>query len=182
MPYKKRAGKQPALGFSKRTLSPILVIVLVLVDIMDVDTDTPVGAAANPLAHVRSVTARTDHCNRRRLRNEDEVALGVRRHRVRAGRLRDGLDQDAGPVDHAEHGRLRVSNPPVCQSCWRPVVAPVALVEPDLIRADDAVDAGVLLVFALMTSVVVLAGLLPGCSPATDCHAARRWRRWVRSQ
>jgi hypothetical protein len=50
---KTRAGKQPALVLSERTLSPIpipVVIVLVLVDIMDVDTDTPVGAAANPRA------------------------------------------------------------------------------------------------------------------------------------
>jgi hypothetical protein len=50
---KKRAGKQPALVFSKRTLTPIpipVVVVRVLADIMDVDTDTPVGAAANPRA------------------------------------------------------------------------------------------------------------------------------------
>jgi hypothetical protein len=72
---------------------------------MDVDTDTPVVAAANPRTHGCGVTAATDHRNRPRLRYEDEVALGVRRHRVRSGRLRDGLDQDTGPIDHAEHGR-----------------------------------------------------------------------------
>ena len=122
-------------------------MVPVLVDIMDVDTDTPVVAAANPRAHVRRVTADTDHCDRRRLRNEDEVALGVRRHRVRAGRLRDGLDQ------HAGRRRSRRARPPVAPRSDRGaryfaipvggrVVAPVALVEPDLIRADDAADVG----------------------------------------
>jgi hypothetical protein len=76
---KRRAGKRPALVLSKRTLSAIpvpipVVMVPVLVDIIDVDTDTPVIATADPRAYVRGVTAGTDHCNRRRLRDEDEVA------------------------------------------------------------------------------------------------------------
>ena len=125
-------------------------MVPILVDIVDVDTDAPVVAAANPRAHVRCVTADTDHRNRRRLRNEDEVALGVGRHRVRAGRLRDGLDQDAGSVDHAEHGRLGRRSGTGSRCFAIPVgarvVALVALVEPDFIRADDAVDVGKVLV------------------------------------
>ena len=135
-------------GCGRLALSPVAVVpvvmVPILVDIMDVDTDTPVVAAANPRAHVRGVTADTDHCDRRRLRNEDEVALGVRRHRVRAGRLGDGFDQDAGPVDDAEHGRLvrrgRTGGRCFAIPVGARVVAPVALVEPDLIRADDVAD------------------------------------------
>src|SRR6266704_5052442 len=98
---------------------------------MHVDSDASVGAAANPRAHGCSVASVTDDCLRRRLRDEDEVALGVGRHRVRAGRLRDGLDQDIGfRVDHAEYGTARL---PVGAG----VIAPIALVEPDLIRADN---------------------------------------------
>src|SRR4029077_2636840 len=136
-------------GCGRLALSPVAVVpvvmVPVLVDIMDVDTDTPVGAAANARAHVRSVTAGTDRCNRRRLRNEDEVALGIRRHRVRPGGLRNGFDQDAGAVDDAEHGclvgrgRTGVSGYLAIPVGGR-VVAPIPLVEPDLIRADDVAD------------------------------------------
>ena len=84
------------------------------------------------------------------LRDEDEVALGVGRHRVRAGRLRDGLDQNTGPVDHAEHCCLVRSIERTGGRCFAipvgaRVVAPVALVEPDFIRADDAVDVGEML-------------------------------------
>src|SRR2546422_8404375 len=76
------------------------------IDMMHVNGDAAVGAAADSLAHGRGIAAGADYPDRRRLRDEDEVALGIGRHRVRAGRLRDGLDQDAGPVDYAEHGRL----------------------------------------------------------------------------
>src|SRR5882672_489725 len=84
----------------------IVVVVPIVGDMVDVDTDTAVGAAANLLAHGRRIAAGADYPDRRRLRDEDEIALGVGRRRVRAGRLRDGFDQDAGRIDHTEHRRL----------------------------------------------------------------------------
>src|SRR6266705_5075434 len=92
-----------------------VAIVPVVVDVVDEYTDTSsagriVRGAANSSAYGRGVAVAAGaggECRSRRiLRYEDEVALGIGRHRVRAGRLRDGLDQDAGPVDHAEHCRL----------------------------------------------------------------------------
>src|SRR6266852_4582419 len=59
-----------------------------------VDSDTPVGAAANLLTHGRAagtgckvLVAERNRCGRRgiHLRNEDQVTLGVGRHRMRAG-------------------------------------------------------------------------------------------------
>src|SRR5262249_32906413 len=66
---------------------------------------------------------------------------------MRAGTLRDSFDQNAGPIDHAEHGLLlgrgwtRGSGYfaiPV-GAC---VVAPVAFVKPDLVGASDVSDIG----------------------------------------
>src|SRR5262245_35168776 len=123
-------------------------MVPVLVDIMDVDTDTPVGATANPRSYVRSVTADNRYSGGR-FRNEDEVALRVSRHRVRAGRLRDCLDQYTGAVDDAEHGRLlgrgRTGGRCFAIPVGGRVVAPVALVEPDLVGADDVAYVGKIL-------------------------------------
>ena len=76
--FSKSATSYFRCGCGRLVLSPVpipVVMVLVLIDIMDVDTDTPVSAAANPRAHVSSVTAGPDHGDRRRLRNEDKVAL-----------------------------------------------------------------------------------------------------------
>src|SRR5437762_12988751 len=117
---------------------------------VDEDADTAVGAAANPLAHSRGIAAGADYPDGRRLRDEDEVALGIGRYRVRAGRLRDGLDQDAGRVDHTEHGCLVRSGRAGGSSYFAipvgaRVVAPIALVEPHLVRADDTVDVGEML-------------------------------------
>src|SRR5262245_27761874 len=67
----RRCGR---LGLLPIPVPTPVVTVPVLFDFMDEDTDTPVGAAANPRAHVRSVTA-DDYCDRRRLRNKDEIAL-----------------------------------------------------------------------------------------------------------
>src|SRR5258708_35309875 len=95
-----------------RGLSVVVIVVIpvaivpVPVDIVDKDADTSVGAAANSRADRRGVAPGADYGERRHLRNEDEVALGIRRHRVRAGRLRDGLNKDARPVDHTEPGPL----------------------------------------------------------------------------
>src|SRR5439155_25825231 len=126
-------------------LVPVIVVVAVTVDMMHINGDAAVGAAADSLAHSRGIAAGTDDPDRRRLRDEDEVAPGIRRHRVRAGRLRDGFDQDAGRVDHAEHGGLGRTTRGRAIPVGAGVVAPIALVEPDLVRADDAVDMGEIL-------------------------------------
>src|SRR5437667_2984075 len=130
-------------------LVPVIIVVAVTVDMMHINGDAAVGAAADSLAHGRGIAAGADYPDRRRLRDEDEVALGIGRHRVRAGRLRDGLDQDAGPVDHAEHCRLGRSGRTGGRCLAIPVrarvVASIALVEPDFIRADDPVDVGEML-------------------------------------
>src|SRR5262249_58815157 len=53
------------------------------------------------------VAAAADDRSGRDLRDEDQVALGVGRHRMRAGALRDRLDQRVRRgVDHAEHRLL----------------------------------------------------------------------------
>src|ERR1043166_6075041 len=51
--------------------------------------DSSVVGAADAGADGRRVAAGTDGRNRRHLRDEDQVALGVRRDRMRAGGLRD---------------------------------------------------------------------------------------------
>src|SRR5260221_12188926 len=98
---------------------------------MDENANTSVVAAANPLTNApesimgrpRGIAAGADYGNDGRLRNEDEVTLGDGRHRVRARRLRDGLEQDAGRVDHAQHGSLLRRSPTrgLCRAL--PVVA-----------------------------------------------------------
>src|SRR5262249_61405283 len=61
------------------------VVFVLLVDIMDVDRDTSVHAAADALADRRDITARSDDAGRRHLRDVDVIALRVRRHRMRGG-------------------------------------------------------------------------------------------------
>src|SRR3981189_2386847 len=87
---------------------PTLVVVtfVVLVDIVLIDRNASVAAAADAGADRRGVSAIAGHDTGPGLRNEDQIPLGIRRDRMRSRRLRDGFDQDAGPVDHAEHGRL----------------------------------------------------------------------------
>src|ERR1700704_2769041 len=83
----------------------MIVTVVVSVDIVRVDRHTTVGAAADAEADGRGVM--TGGSALGILRNEDQIALGIRRDRMRAGRLRDGLDQEVGfSIDHAEHGLL----------------------------------------------------------------------------
>ena len=137
-----------------------VVVVPIVVDMVDIHADTSVGAAANLLAHGRRIAAGADYPDGRRLRDEDEVALGVGRHRVRTGRLRDGLDQDAGRVDHTEHCRLGRTTRGRAIPVGAGVVAPITLVEPDFVRADDTVDVGEMLGRRVMTSVLLLVGLL----------------------
>jgi len=66
-----------------------VVVVAIAVDTVDEDADPSVIAAANPRAHRRDIAARADYADRRRLRDEDEVALksmkqGVDRRSSRA--------------------------------------------------------------------------------------------------
>src|SRR3979409_2765858 len=84
----------------------VVVTFVVLVDIVLIDRNASVAAAADAGADRRGVSAIAGHDTGPGLRNEDQVPLGVRRDRMRARRLRDRLDQDACWVDHAEHGRL----------------------------------------------------------------------------
>src|SRR5258705_3452802 len=90
----------------------VVVVVVVFIDIMSVDDNAAVDATAKQFAHRRrSACYGVGVSGRNRagrpgpyLRNEDQVAPGVSRDRMRAGRLRNGLDEDARAVYHAEHG------------------------------------------------------------------------------
>src|SRR5882724_8635286 len=155
---KKRAGNRRPFLFllpitsqaTTRSRSVVVIVVVAVVvvpvpvDLMGVHGDAAVVAAADPRTHRRRIATGTDHGDRRRLRHEDEVAVGIRRHRVRAGRLRDGFDQDAGRVDHPEHGLLvrggrTLGSGYFAVPVGARVVASIALVEPHFIRADDPV-------------------------------------------
>src|SRR6476659_8983928 len=116
----KRAGAWPALFIEASsvivTLAPVVVVavvvILVAVDLMREHANAAIVAAADPgtcapesivggpcgIAAVAHPVAR--HAFRRRLWDKDQVALGIRRHRVRARGLRNGLDQHARSVDH----------------------------------------------------------------------------------
>src|SRR5262245_32662098 len=61
----------------------MIVVVAILVAVL-VDADTAGTAAADSGADRRGVAAAADHCDRRDLRDEDQVALGVGCDRVRA--------------------------------------------------------------------------------------------------
>ena len=130
VPRLRRLLRQGRLCWCFRRLSVVLAIV-VLVDIMDVDSDAPVIGATNPRAYSRGVTAGTYHRRWRCLRDEDAVASGISRHRVRGARLRDRLDQQIGlPVDDAKHGSAARTVRPR-------IVAVIAPVEPHLVRAGN---------------------------------------------
>src|SRR2546422_284216 len=90
------ARHPPAWGLAARALAPARVgAVIPPANIWSVDPDTRFVPAPPARPHVSDTPADTDHRVRVRphLRDEDEVALGVRRHRVRVLRLRDFLDQ-----------------------------------------------------------------------------------------
>src|SRR6185312_3766897 len=53
----------------------VVILIPVLVDVMDIDGDAAVRAAANALAHRRDVAARADNRDGRHLRYIDLVAL-----------------------------------------------------------------------------------------------------------
>ena len=67
-------------------------VIIVVFDFMPIDTDATIVAAANACPNSCCITARADDSNRRNLRHEDQVALGICRDRVRVRRLRDLLD------------------------------------------------------------------------------------------
>src|ERR1700751_215959 len=90
-----------------------IFVVFVILDIVLVDDDAAIGATAGELADgcaagtgCRVRVTRRDRTRRRCPdgRNEDEVALRIRRHRMGARGGRDRLDEDAGSIDHAEDG------------------------------------------------------------------------------
>src|SRR5882672_9944385 len=94
----------------------VIVMLVVLVHIVLVDRDASAGAAADAGTNRRGVSTIAGHDTGPGLRNEDQVPLRVRRDRMRARRLRDGLDQDAGAVDHAEN--CRVGRRPRAGAVW----------------------------------------------------------------
>src|ERR1700730_7397889 len=68
-----------------------------------VNDDTTVSATAKLCAHCRGVATRANYRGGCHLRNVDQVSRRARRHRVRVGTLRDGLDQKAVATYHAKH-------------------------------------------------------------------------------
>src|SRR5262249_57816140 len=105
----------PALA--RRTVDSSLLIItfIVVIALMTVHSEGSAVAVADAGAHGRRVAAGADHSHRGHLRNEDQVAREVGRDRMRARRLRDGLDQDVlVRVDHAEDGLLLA-----CCGAWR---------------------------------------------------------------
>jgi hypothetical protein len=130
-----------------------------IIGAMDVDSDTPVGRSASELTHRRTARASSKvlvtQRNRRgrrgiRFRHEDQVALGISRHGVRTRRLGNFLDQDARSIDDAEHGasaERRAGG--LGGGAGGGVIAIVALIEPDLIRAGDAAYLGIIMGFGV---------------------------------
>jgi len=110
-----------------------VVLAVLLVDIVDVDGDTPIAASADSRTHNRCIASSPDHGQRRHLRDEDGVVFAVGRHRMRPGRLRDGLDQDARSVDDAQHGAAD-------RPARAGIIAVVADIEPHLIGTGYAAN------------------------------------------
>jgi len=135
-------------------------VLVVVIDIMPVNDNTAVAAAAKPLANRRAARAGggvdvganvgrgqgTGDRPGEILWNEDQVPLGVGRHRMRAGRLRDGFDQDTRDVDDTQH-RTRTERGAGWRNCFAgaQIVAIITLVEPDLVGASDPVHTGLIL-------------------------------------
>src|SRR5262245_24179970 len=112
----------------------IVIAIVVIINSVLVDGNTAAVAVADAGADVGRVAASADERSRRHLWNEYPVTAGIGRHRMRARGLTDRFDQLViSGADHAEH---RAAGLPI----GRRVVAPVALVEPDLVGADDAGD------------------------------------------
>jgi hypothetical protein len=74
----------------------LVVVVVVIIDIVFVDSNTPVGAATGSRTDRRDVAACSNNRDRGHLRNEDEIALGIRCYRVGIARLWDGFDKEFG--------------------------------------------------------------------------------------
>ena len=117
-------------------------------DVVLIDRDASIVGAADSRTHGRRIAASTNDRNRGHLGDEDTIELGIRRHRMRARRLRDLFDQRVGfRVDHAEHGCL-LGRRRTGRSRGRAVptrsqvVATVALVEPHLVGPGNAGDRG----------------------------------------
>src|SRR6202021_854061 len=130
---------------------PGFVVVIPVTVLVSIDSNASVAGAADTGTHGRRVAADADHRDGRHLADEDSIAPGVGRHRMRAHRLRDLLDQEVRVgVDDAEHGRLLVRRR-TGRARYRAIpggpdiVALIALVEPDLIGAGDVNDGGLLL-------------------------------------
>src|SRR6202022_980624 len=68
-----------------------------------VNDDTTVSATAKLCAYCRVVATRANYRDGGHLRNGDQVSRRASRPRVRAGTLRDGLDQNAVATHHAKH-------------------------------------------------------------------------------
>src|ERR1700738_4311921 len=127
------------------------VVVVSVTELVLIDSNASVAGAADTGTHGRRVAAGADHLDGRHLADEDSIALGVGRHRMRAQRLRDLLDQEVRVgVDDAEHGRLLIRRRAGrarygAIPAGPDIVALIALVEPDLIGAGDVNDGGLLL-------------------------------------
>ena len=126
----------------------VIVIAIVTRDVVLIDRDASVIGAANSRAHGRRIAASTNDRNRRHLGDEDTIELGIRRHRMRARRLRDFFDQRVGfRVDHAKHGCLLArlgtgSSRDRAVPTRARVVAAVATIVPNLVGARDIRDRG----------------------------------------
>src|SRR5215471_21534347 len=132
----------PARGSRDRSAhNPRLAVagvLVVLVDIMSVDGDATVTRPADSGSDIRGVATGPNYCDGRVLRNEDEVVVGIRRHRVRSARLRNLFDEEfCLGVDDAQHRSAGVF-------AGAQIVAPIAGVEVNLIGSGDAVDADAL--------------------------------------
>src|SRR5260221_6357793 len=124
-----------------------MITFVVVIDIMLIDGDASTVAATNPCTHACNVATSMDHRDGRNLWNENAVALRVCRNRMRAGRLRDLLDQYAGRVDDAELRKpWKAWSGAGAGGATVParsgVVPEVTLVEPDFVRPGDAADQG----------------------------------------
>ena len=88
-----------------------MVLAFAVLVTMSVDSDAAVGAAANQLTHSRAAVYSTGEVliaewnsvgrGSIRLWNENKIAPGVSRDRMRPGRLWDGLNKNAGWIDNA---------------------------------------------------------------------------------
>jgi hypothetical protein len=125
----------------------MVLVILVLVNIMDVDSDTPVGGSANPSAHRRGVTARPDDRRWRHLWNEYFVVPRVSRHRMGVRALRDLFDQEIDlRIDHTQDGTaVRTASRLSAVPARAGIVPVITGVEVDFVGARDVADVGKIL-------------------------------------